>query len=338
MSLQVACSGMLRVAVEKLEIVRGNDGIHAQLERLGLQTYNEAREGVTTRAIFKYQPVIRLYKLEAPSLFGILERDGLDRDGPMLFDEELDVLLQKYGPLIRPRPGEASREYLREAQAGTLYETDLVYPCDTAMLFKQNPWNWSPMTDALRVLGTRSISTTATPKKTLLASGTNTLSQRHGSFDDCFDEEDSATGSETEGSVIGTTTRRRAFREITSSQNSFTKVELRLYRKLTVTLPGGYGPVHPYGPMFLTPDCTTAQSCFKRICDKIKTDCSFMVFQLPEDMEGVIGGVRVDRGSSDAETTFQHVLEIFCRAKKFPGEPQYRSVEVEVGLDMPEDD
>jgi hypothetical protein len=28
------------------------------------------------------------------------------------------------------------------------------------------------------------------------------------------------------------------------------------------------------------------------------------------------------------------LLDIFSKAKKFPGEPQYRSVEVEVGLDM----
>jgi len=101
-----------------------------------------------------------------------------------------------------------------------------------------------------------------------------------------------------------------------------------------MTFPGAYGPVVPYGSMFLTPDCITSRDCFNRICDKIQTDCSFIVLQLPADMEGQSGGLRLDRGASDSETIFQRVLEIFRKAKKFPGEPQYRSVEVEVGLDM----
>jgi hypothetical protein len=86
--------------------------------------------------------------------------------------------------------------------------------------------------------------------------------------------------------------------------------------------------------MFLTPDCTTANDCFTRIYDKIRIDCSFMVVRLPEDMS-LESGVRVDRGAGNAEATFQEVLCIFQKAKRFTGEPRYRSVGVEVGLDMP---
>jgi hypothetical protein len=147
-----------------------------------------------------------------------------------------------------------------------------------------------------------------------------------------------ATGnSESEDSVIGTTTRRRAVSETTSSHTGFSSVELRLYRKITLTPEGTSGSVLPYGPMFLTADCTTIDGCFTRICDKIRTDCGFMVFHLPEDMSRE-GSIRVNRGSAHADVTFQRVLQIFRISKKFPGEPQYRSVEVEVGLDMPLDD
>jgi hypothetical protein len=38
--------------------------------------------------------------------------------------------LQEYGPLIWPQPVDGSREHLREAQAGSLYESDLIYPRD----------------------------------------------------------------------------------------------------------------------------------------------------------------------------------------------------------------
>ena len=107
-------------------------GVHAQIERLGLQTY-KASETRPTRPIFKYEPVIQFYKLEIPALFGILQRDGLDREDPMLFDEDLDKLLQEYGPRIWPIHGEGSREHLRVAQPNTLYEADLVYPRDSAM-------------------------------------------------------------------------------------------------------------------------------------------------------------------------------------------------------------
>lgn len=149
---------------------------------------------------------------------------------------------------------------------------------------------------------------------------------------------DSVEGdSESEDSVIGTSTRRRALVGATTTHTGFSSVELRLYRKTSTTLPGAYGPVKPYGPWFLTTDCTTAHDCFTRICEKIETDCSFVVFHLPEDMS-FDRSVRVNRGSGDAESTFRRVLEIFRSAKEFPGEPGYRSVEVEVGLDLPADD
>jgi hypothetical protein len=139
------------------------------------------------------------------------------------------------------------------------------------------------------------------------------------------------TGSNSEDSVMGATTRQRAF--VTASPNvNFSSVELRLYRRVKASRPNEL-VVISYGSFFLTPDCTTAHDCFNRVCQQISTDCSFMIFQLPEDMS-LKGSMQLQRGSGDAQTNFQVLLDIFSEAKKFPGEPQYRSVEVEVGLDM----
>jgi hypothetical protein len=62
-----------------------------------------------------------------------------------------------------------------------------------------------------------------------------------------------------------------------------------------------------------------------------------MMFRLPEDVLHE-SSVRIDRGSDNSEVVFQQVLDIFQKAKRFPGEPQYHLVKVEVGLDMPLDD
>jgi hypothetical protein len=79
----------------KLPYLNRATGVHAQLESLGLQTYNDTSGGVVTRAIFKFEPVKRLYKSEIFALFGILIYDEaiFDREDPKLFDEELEKLL-----------------------------------------------------------------------------------------------------------------------------------------------------------------------------------------------------------------------------------------------------
>lgn len=117
----------------KLPKLTRDTGVHAHLELLGLQSLNEASGTFTRRASFEYAPVLRLYRLEVPALFGILQRDGLDRGDPNLLDVELDNLLEDVGPLIWPAPGDGSREHLRKPDRDTLYKVDLVYPRDGSM-------------------------------------------------------------------------------------------------------------------------------------------------------------------------------------------------------------
>jgi hypothetical protein len=117
-----------------------------------------------------------------------------------------------------------------------------------------------------------------------------------------------------------------------SSSGNFSSVELRLYRKVKSIRPSE-PVVVSYGSFSLRPDCATAHDCFRRVCDHISTNCSSMIFQLPEDMG--YDSVLLQQGSGDFERNFQLLLDIFRKAKKFPGKPQYRSVEVEVGPDMP---
>jgi hypothetical protein len=84
-----------------------------------------------TRAIFRHDAVLRLYKLEIPHLFGILLRDEgsiLSREDPKLLEEELETLLQTHGPRIWPKIVGGDRQHLLKPQAGTVYESKVVYP------------------------------------------------------------------------------------------------------------------------------------------------------------------------------------------------------------------
>jgi hypothetical protein len=65
--------------------------------------------------------------------------------------------------------------------------------------------------------------------------------------------------SDSEDSVIGTTTRRQANLESATSHAGYSSVELRLYRKTDSTRSGANGSVLPYGPCFLISDCITSQ-------------------------------------------------------------------------------
>jgi hypothetical protein len=117
-------------------------GVTDHIESLGLRTYTKERKdakAIRSRPVFRHEPVLILYRVELPALFGRLVRDERDeknvfsRTDPNLFDKELDELLVVYGPLIWPQPGEGSRDHLREPQEGTNYPSDLIYPKDTAV-------------------------------------------------------------------------------------------------------------------------------------------------------------------------------------------------------------
>lgn len=109
-------------------------GVTEILETLGLKDHSTSRQ--RTRAVFVYEPLLRLYKLEIPSLFGLLLRDEgtfLDRDDPALFQVELEKLLIEFGPRIWPLPGQGPRDHLLKPSESSLYTSDLVYPKDKDM-------------------------------------------------------------------------------------------------------------------------------------------------------------------------------------------------------------
>lgn len=128
---------------------------------------------------------------------------------------------------------------------------------------------------------------------------------------------------DSDDSVLGATTRRRAF----ASRSSFTTIGLRLYRRAL----GGSSATIAYGPMLLPPECTTSDDCFDRIRELFSIDCSVLVFELPEDMSDE-DQICVGQNSHEGEEAFQKLREIFRNAKKYPGEPRYHSVEVRVEL------
>ena len=72
-----------------------------------------------------------------------------------------------------------------------------------------------------------------------------------------------------EDSAIRTNTRQRA-----TTEGSFS-LQLHLYLKTSLTIPGFSGPVVAYEAMFLTPDCTTSYQLFNRVCKQISADYSY---------------------------------------------------------------
>jgi hypothetical protein len=320
--------------------------VYNVIEGLGLRVYNNSNP-TPTRPVFRNVAVLRLYRLEIPALFGMLLRDegsALSREDPNLFDKELDKVLQEFGPLVWPVPGEGNRDHLRVPQDNTLYTMELIYPHDAAKyvhpLINADKLKLCRLKDGLRNL---ILAKKARPDIDVQAliekrhKDANMKMFRRGSAiipTTIQDEVNADSVSESEDSVMGDTTTSRTVQDTTSSHTSYPIVELRLYRSDHHSLASVTGPTFAYKPMLLPADCTTSHDCFRRVCEHIATDCSFMVFRLPEDMS-LEGRIRVDRGSQAVENTFQKVLGIFRKAKRFPGEPQYRSVEVEVGLEMP---
>jgi hypothetical protein len=321
--------------------------VHAELQSLGLRSYT-----TSARAVFKHEAVNRLYTEELPSLFRILVRDQgstLDRDDPALFDQELDQLLREYGPLIWQ--GEGNRDHLLTARVGTSYESDLVYPRDSGVYVRLQEVmrRFELMIFSLKSRLRRNIlvkkiihgvdyqaqmeknagSSDSPAFTTAKASSQTTLMRtiRRTSNEDTHTDDHSPL----DESMVRTNTRKQAITETDSTYIGFSHVQLRLYRKTKLSFAGTNSPVLAFGSIFLKLDGTTSHDCFHRVCERISTDCSFMVFHFPEDMYQV-GSIRLDRGSAVSDATFQRVLGIFRNARKFPGDPQYRSLEVEIGL------
>lgn len=185
----------------------------------------------------------------------------------------------------------------------------------------------------MKVLGTTSTPTKRAPSK----SATRLLSsqkrvRRHSSFV----SRDESGYDDTDNLEQGVSTRRRAFQKASSSKPGFNTVQIRMYqyRDSNTAPQDAEESVFPIS-MFLTQDGISARDYFDRVGEQIGADCGFMVFKFPEDMDAPAGGVRVDGEASEAETAFQRVLDILRKAKQFPGKPDYRVVEVAVGLETP---
>lgn len=132
-----------------------------------------------------------------------------------------------------------------------------------------------------------------------------------------------------EDSVVGHNARRRG--DSNRGDDTF-NVALRLFRKAAPEEVPKVGPCHSYGTTFLSlpGDLRSSDACFSHVCEKTKMDCRYMDFHLSEDMSPE-GRIRIYRMSRQAEATFREVLNVLRNARKLPGEPSYRTIEVEVG-------
>ncbi|KAF1947616.1 hypothetical protein EJ02DRAFT_333514, partial [Clathrospora elynae] len=297
----------------------------------------------------KHELLKMLFNIELADLLGRLLRDEgtvLDAADPELFDHELDDLLQEYGPSIWPELGQGNRDHLCQPRPYIRYASDLVYPILIEHLRRCTLIRYS-LKEYLRgiilwkqtYLGIDAEAeitqthTQAATQKGKRRESTDRGSQSRSQHTRPANNE-SKVDSESENCIMSTRKRLQTRIDKAHPREVSFQMELRLYRKSHVVPPRA-GPVNFCGSLMLTEDCETSNDCFSRICEAMKTDCNFMVFQIPEDMsEAPLGRIRINRGFKDSDEAFSHVLYIFQKARKFPCGPPYRSVEVEVGLDM----
>ncbi|KAF2267959.1 hypothetical protein CC78DRAFT_613653 [Lojkania enalia] len=328
-------------------------GVIEHVEALGLRTFGKEVEDpriIVKRPVFTNKAVLQLYKTEIPSLFGRLLRDegaSLDREDPSLFNSELDKLLVEFGPQIWPQPGRGDRSHLRKPAKGTLYPSNLVYPRDQAIL-KKHLRNMilskqaRPDVDVdglINKKGERHISRSskpapATPQNKPSGKGCSgkapklTSDRVRGTGSPSASHEYISSNSPT--SVIGARTRgkqvQRDAPENSDRNPGYFQMELRLYRASSLAS----GHISPRGSLLLTDDYTSDE-CFSAISDEIQSDCSWIIFQLPEDMSEN-ATIRVERGTRGSEAMFQRVLNIFRESPLYQGAP--RACEVECGLDL----
>ncbi|KAJ8112046.1 hypothetical protein OPT61_g5499 [Boeremia exigua] len=330
-------------------------GVFEILETLGFKHHSTS---VTRRrAIFHYEPLLRLYHIEIPSLFGLLLRDEgifLDRADPTLFQIELEQMLTELGPLIWPSHGRGRRDHLLQSTEGSRYTSDLVYPRDKDMLVlhlrnlilsKQA----RPGTDVDALIEKRhknskiKIFRKAGPDRAKSLKGETREETRSEKAGDDLGEHrqtiladvDSepfdameATSSDSDAPLINHHVRRRA--RIKAASQRF-QVALRLYRPTASDESQRGKSCHSYRTILLDNKNETVGECFARVRRHINRDCTYIEFHPPEDMS-LEGRIRIDCDSLEADNTFGRVMSMFREARRFPGEPSYRTVEVEIGF------
>lgn len=120
-------------------------------------------------------------------------------------------------------------------------------------------------------------------------------------------------------------------RRVTRKASGSFEVALRLYRKTLEEEHASLGPCYPYGTVFLNDEFCSAAVCFAKLGEYIGAQLSYVEFHPPEDMS-LESRIRVNEGSEEADSMFEGVLTMLRKARSFPGEPSYRTIEAEIGL------
>lgn len=141
-------------------------------------------------------------------------------------------------------------------------------------------------------------------------------------------------GDSAEDSVIRPAARRRVK---TKNTDASFRVALRLFRAIPSGRRSSVQLLKPYGHVFIDNSIDSAARCFHHVDQQIRTRCTHIEFHPPEDMS-LQNKIRIERDSEEADKIFDQVITMLREARKFPGEPSYRTVEVEFGVDKATND
>jgi hypothetical protein len=139
---------------------------------------------------------------------------------------------------------------------------------------------------------------------------------------------------DSEDSVIRTAERRQVKAKRTGAP---LRVALRLCHATSSGERSSVELSKPYGNFFIDNTFDSAARCFDHVDQQTGTRCTYIEFHPPEDMS-LQNRIRIERNSEQADKIFDQVVTMLREARKFPGEPSYRTVEVESGADKATDD
>jgi hypothetical protein len=106
------------------------------------------------------------------------------------------------------------------------------------------------------------------------------------------------------------------------------RVALRLCRAISSAERSTIELLKPYDSVFIDDSIDSVARCFDLVDRQIETRCTHIKFHPPEDIS-LQNRICIERDSEKADKIFEQVVTMMRNARNFPGEPSYRTVEVE---------
>lgn len=115
------------------------------------------------------------------------------------------------------------------------------------------------------------------------------------------------------------------------------RVALRLCSAALSEERSAVGLPKPHGNFSVDNSIDSAERCFDLVGQQTRTRCTYTEFHPHEDMS-LQSRIHIEQDSEDADDIFEQTVVMLREARRFRGEPLYRPVKIEFGVDTVTDD